>query len=874
MVSNKETVGVSFFSINPSKESSKKKGKGKAKGKASAKDNEPVVNQQSQQADQPGPNNNTLVSALEPSHSIPLRFEPVMTPQKRGRDDDAGPADLEQPASGPQGRNSRISGGNENPGLGASPLKRVKKDESYKAKQQHTLPVLRMNRPIQADIHEDIWARIFTYCRPRTLVMLRTVNKRFNDLLNRYPHIWRQSRMEAFGADCPPVPTNFFPADRLSQPDGLSESDWEARQTCFQEMQYSELIDGFGCHGTGCGENSRKVYWLFQRRFCEKCLMKRLSSGKSLSTMAERSNEVRTILACLPHCSIDSWGRYHKIAPRRNPAEDLGYDTNAFRAAYHHVQSLRRAGNRDELAIWINSGRERALVKMAEMAKLEEFFEKIRKGKKATNAELRRRRIEYFQKQALEMEHPLRPEILHRISAFKTAIASPREPSSICWAQLRPKLEEQRALAEEVAAEKARAPDFPRASEVQKYDAFRMRRSDQLEPPEELVVLYVVADDVMNDVWRRYSPKKISSRDAVAIMLKEIRKRYQSPPPPPGEPPYKLLIDDARNVLELKIKPFFESLGRPMSEPTDRVYRCPVCGGKGKGVSMAFDELVLHISNFHSEMTTGGFASWRRSRASNHKSPWHQIEWPHNLPLITDRRKVTGSWDLDSREDHHWSPSDQQDRDPFQDRTTASVASRGFVDDTIHALDSLLPVKLDDPHKWHIAFKFAVERARHENGRILDLDELRTKLPFDLAISLQQKLLLGDHRGAFGKVKCGSCPPAVRNGVRSMSRAMPLGELIKHYRDRVGHPRHEWFEQLFRFPSLEDLAGALDKDSETSRVFNELFPHQSDSQTLIRSSSPVHRSVASAPVAPKPVTMMFRLQSSEDGMSKSSRRAE
>ena len=848
MVSNKDLVGVGSFSIKPTKQTAKGKTKNKGKAKSTAHDVQSVINQQDLQAQHREPNVllplpvtgihastsipeqpqprvgiKTFTSVPEPPRPISLRFMPALTPQKRTRDDSEESVTSQQSTAEAHDSVSHLQAEGERASLVAGSSKRAKKARDSQSKRQNARPVLRVNRPVKTYIHEDIWTRVFAYCTPRTLVSLRTVDKRFNDLLNKYPQIWRDSRLETFGADCPPLPKSLFRADMLPRPANLSDSDWQARQTCFLEMQYSDLIDGFGCQGVGCQGQGRKVYWLFQRRFCTSCLGKRFSPKKSLDTMFSTCADMPNILACLPHASLDSWGHYHKV---NSQAGEPGYDTDAFRAVYNHAKSERENGAGDSLDSWFRLEQQKAQAMMAGLGRLEAFFDKARKGKVVNAANLRKRRTDYFKERALEMQPPLEWEVLRYIHAFQTAVQSPREPTKICWDQLRPKLEEQRALAEEIAVDGARPVAATTAGQYQKYADFRMSRADDQRPPPELFALYQLADVVLQEIWSFRSLTKISARDAVALVLKELRKRYQSPAPIYGEAQYVLLIDDARRVLELKIKPFFASRNYLLTEPTERVYKCPICGGKEKGPVFSFDDLVPHIVKKHSETTTGDFKEWRISKANSYKSLWHQIEWPHNLPLITDHCEVTGSWDLHSRQDHRCSPLEQQSHDPFQDRTILQMRSRGFIKDITYALDLLRPSKLSDEYKSQLAFEFAVRMAKVSNGRSLDEAEVQAKLPFSLLIDLQEEILLGEHRGAFGKVSCGVCPPAMRNGVRSSTRPVPLGELIKHYRDRTGHPRHDWFDQIFRFPKPNDLDQALAKDDIATKVFNTLFPRE------------------------------------------------
>ena len=838
MVSNKNSIGVSSFSVGSPKN--------KSKNKATSEDSRPATDTQNhevQQTQQAYQNEQTLedqqtqypqaaqldeqnqrpIQAEVPSNSFHVIFEqPQLTPtRKRRRNNDEELTDSSKLASEAQDNEKEI------PKPKARTSKRAKKQKSHENQLRSGRLALRINNPVKACVHEDIWAKIFTYCTPRTLLMLRTVDKRFNDLLNKYPQIWKQSRIETFGVECPPLPTNLLRADLLTRPINLSEPDWQARQNCFLEMQYADLIDGFGCHGSGCLDNARKVYWLFQRRFCQQCLMKRFSSGKSLAFMAYKCVDLPRILYSLPHCSMDSWNRYHKVTSSQT--RDLGYDTNAFKAAYNHVQTLRSSGAQpDELNDWFKTEREKSQVKMAEISRLEAFFEKAKKDKGTQSVKTKSSRIAYFESRALEMEPPMPANVLYLIHAFQTSVVVPRPPTALSWEQLLPKLKEQREFAEEIAADEASDPDPPTIAELQKHEARKISRNDNQRLPGELVVLYQIADEVMEEVWKYWFSDNVPPRELVPIMLKEIRRRYKGPPTQlgttHGEVEYTLIMDDAQKVFDLKIQPFFESRGFSLTEPTNRVYKCPICGVKKKSATLSFHELIPHIVKAHSETTTGEFRAWRVPKDNKWKPCWYSIEWPHNIPLITDPRKATGSWDLNSTEDHIMAPLNQRSGDPFHKRTVDHLKSRGFVDDVIHVLDVLEELNLGDEYKSQLAYEYALRMAMKTDGRSLNDAELRAKVPFETLLSLQERLLLGDHQGAFGKISCASCPLMIRNGVKTPARQMPLGELIKHFKDRTGHSRHDWFDSFFGFPTLEDLAQALAKNNRITEVFDQLFP--------------------------------------------------
>lgn len=124
---------------------------------------------------------------------------------------------------------------------------------------------LRKNNPVSQELCADIWMKIFDFSPPAFLLQARQTNSLFRMLLEKQSQ-WKKARLHTYGFDHP------------DPPPGLTE------------MQYADLLTGVGCQAKGCNENkTRKVYWAFQRRWCNHCL------------------EINTIKVCLRFPSR-SWG--------------------------------------------------------------------------------------------------------------------------------------------------------------------------------------------------------------------------------------------------------------------------------------------------------------------------------------------------------------------------------------------------------------------------------------------------------------------------------------------------------------------------------------------------------------------------------------
>lgn len=120
--------------------------------------------------------------------------------------------------------------------------------------QPRTAPTrLRKDRPVQTEVPMDVWGIVLGFCRLDKLLELRHNNPTFLSALGKTEATWKQARLNHFGHDHP------------NPPPGLSE------------MQYADLLVGVGCQSFACREKcTRKTYWAFQRRWCEKCCIKNL----------------------------------------------------------------------------------------------------------------------------------------------------------------------------------------------------------------------------------------------------------------------------------------------------------------------------------------------------------------------------------------------------------------------------------------------------------------------------------------------------------------------------------------------------------------------------------------------------------------------
>lgn len=112
----------------------------------------------------------------------------------------------------------------------------------------------RVDKPLKADIHIDIWRIILKESHPTVLLVTKNLNKHLYSLLQEQS-IWKAAREKLHGTDMP------------GPPGGISE------------QRYAHLLYGQGCDfkRTKCGSNvTKKVYWPFLLRMCDACFRRKI----------------------------------------------------------------------------------------------------------------------------------------------------------------------------------------------------------------------------------------------------------------------------------------------------------------------------------------------------------------------------------------------------------------------------------------------------------------------------------------------------------------------------------------------------------------------------------------------------------------------
>ena len=145
---------------------------------------------------------------------------------------------------------------------------RPKKDKPTRPRQPNGNLRLRQSNPVKVYIPPELWKVIFEHSSPDDLLDWRHVNRNFYNSLTSGDQlsIWMTARKMTYGAEHPNPPTGV------------------------NEIQYADLIEGQGCQGRDCkNSKTRKTYWVFLRRWCDKCLEAKVVKVSAPLPFAKRS---------------------------------------------------------------------------------------------------------------------------------------------------------------------------------------------------------------------------------------------------------------------------------------------------------------------------------------------------------------------------------------------------------------------------------------------------------------------------------------------------------------------------------------------------------------------------------------------------------
>ena len=387
---------------------------------------------------------------------------------------------------------------------------------------------LRKDRPVRTGLPMDIWETILGFCTLEKLLKLRRLSGTFYSALQS-DSTWKQARIHQFGPDQP------------DPPDYLTE------------MQYADLLVGVGCHGAGCNEKcTRRTYWAFRRRWCEKCCVLNLVKGRLAKAEYDRYDEISK---CVPHAMYDSWNHYQWAGHYEEPPPWAGaYGAQSRVYSKFDLQEfdcrLKRVSPIPDDSTWLEEQEASNAAYLIQLQKIETWVELDRKQREKERADMRDKRADFFEERAALLEPPLEFEALKRCPSYDRSIRISKLPTEKSWQMLQVKLtcERGRAEAENTKSKRAKYQHNYRFFLARNYEDIIEKRKNMC-TPEQLLVL-CLADKVIQDVLAE--PAGVHDSDLVNVILRGVYEAYQkiddTAKPTNAYGAYRLIMDDARHV--------------------------------------------------------------------------------------------------------------------------------------------------------------------------------------------------------------------------------------------------------------------------------------------------------------------------------------
>lgn len=490
-----------------------------------------------------------------------------------------------------------------------------------------------------------------------------------------------------------------------------------------------------------------------------------------------------------------------------------------------------------EIEAWYAPKMEATSKLLSHIQVLEDWTERSGREKIYEAGRQRSEREKFYKDRALTMDPPLQAAALERIPAYKRAINISRAPGERSWQLLLPKLKEQRAMAEQwVQDDQERQERVELNQRLSLEYANLMNRRSRENTPEQRLVLQL-AETVLRNLDKEVRIHPIDDTDFVLLVLRAVREKYyrldeaEKPPAYDGSGTYRLLMDDARMVYELKISPAIELWQNPLRSKAARLFKCPGCPRTDINLRYGFLQLFCHLNEKHARHI-GDFSMLRGEPLQlpiGVRFPWCRLEWPPNLPVLAEHHTSTGTWDPNDESDYVLAPLKPAPANSlkslFEKRsvhTASGPANQHFVDNIVYAATLLRGTPLTPSYQTQLALKFAVDKyamyslapPSNEEMVALDLARIRT----------------GNYP-LFDWFRCKACcdshEPARNN--KFVNKPQPYGELASHFKSV--HPHLSWVSDMLVLPSETDLWMALvEPGMESARAaFDRLFPPSGES---------------------------------------------
>lgn len=492
---------------------------------------------------------------------------------------------------------------------------------------------------------------------------------------------------------------------------------------------------------------------------------------------------------------------------------------------------------REEKEAWVEEKAENNRLLMESIEAMETYVEQERRRKALEVQAIKAQRIEFFKERAAKMDPPLSIEALNLLPKYLLAIDIQKLPSERSWRELRPKLEADRAKAEErlrLEAEEKKTHLPRQGLQASSQYSEKVLRRKEFKTPEQTFILGL-AGKVIAELGEKVASGTLSHVDFIPFVFRRVYDAYQQIPDeckPVDDDgrPYRLLMDDARMIHKERILHFISRWESSKCKAAVQL-KCPGCKRKEGCRRHSFEDLIYHILT---HTTRVGTLSYFRPQPHTPSSiAWCNLEWPKNLPILATHRVVSGEWDPNDGSDPIQAPNVLPNvvRNAFERRCVAignEPPRCDFVKNLVHAASLLQGTTLAGKFMTQIAFKYAVDRHIGTGSEAF--------VPIKVLHDLPVALLRANVRGLFERFRCHKCVDMDgrdRCGKRFATNAHSLGELTAHYLE--AHEHSSWTVNMFHFPPAEDLWDELVKPGmeQAYKIFDRLFPEDGDSPAII-----------------------------------------
>lgn len=512
---------------------------------------------------------------------------------------------------------------------------------------------------------------------------------------------------------------------------------------------------------------------------------------------------------------------------------------------------------KEEKEAWVEEKAENNRLLIESVEGMEAYVEQERRRKAVEVQAIKTQRIEFFKERAAKMEPPLSIEALNLLPKYLLAIEIQKLPSERSWRELRPKLEADRAKAEErlrLEAEEQKTHPPRQGLQASSEYSEKVLRRKEFKTPEQVFILDL-AERVIAELGEMVAGGTLAHVDFIPFVFRRVYDAYQQVPDEckPADSdgrPYRLLMDDARMIHKEKILHFITRWDSSKCKDAVQL-KCPGCKRKEGCRRHSFEDLIYHILTHTTRV--GTLSYFRPQPHTPSTIAWCNLEWPKNLPILATHRVVSGEWDPNDGSDPIQAPNVPPNvvRNAFEGRcvVTGNEPPRcDFVKNLVHAASLLQGTTLAGKFMTQIAFKYAVDRHVGTGSEAF--------VPIKVLNDLPVALLRANVRGLFERFRCHKCVDMDgrdRCGKRFATNAHSLGELTAHYLE--AHEHSSWTLNMFHFPPAEDLWDELTKPAmeQAYMVFDSLFPADGDSPAIIPWGVPPQPEKAKlSPAAPFP----------------------